>query len=110
MKNKYIIIIFVLLFSFTSLYTYADTPIKKLGRGVCNFFTSPLEITKGIQDVYNESGIFAAFTWGILRGFFNTGVRAVVGVYEVFTFPIPFPKDYEPILTDPEFFGEDMVF
>ena len=29
--------------------------------------------------------------------------RAVVGVYEIATFPIPLPKDYEPIITDPEF-------
>ena len=40
----------------------------------------------------------------------TAGNRAVVGAYEVVTFPIPLPSDYEPILTDPEFFGEEALF
>jgi len=110
MVKKYFIFLLVLVMIFYSINAYADTPIKKLGRGFCNIVTCPMEFPKGIQDVYDEGGIFAALTWGILKGVFNTGVRAVVGVYEVVTFPIPFPKDYEPILTDPEFIGEDALF
>jgi hypothetical protein len=37
-------------------------------------------------------------------------VRAVVGVYEIATFPIPLPKGYGPILKDPEFFFEEMIW
>jgi len=107
MIKKYFIVILVLVMFFCSINAYADTPIKKLGRGFCNIFTSPLELFKGIQDANNEGGFLAAFTWGILKGLFDTGVRAGVGVYEVVTFPIPFPKNFEPILSDPEFFAEE---
>ncbi len=79
-------------------------PIKKLGRGVSNLVTCPLEFTKGIGDAKDERGIFAAMTWGVLQGTFNIVKRAMVGVYEIVTFPIPLPRDYKPILTDPEFF------
>lgn len=106
-KLSIFILIISLVFSFT-LNCYADTPIKKLGRGLCNIITCPFEIFKGIQDANNENGFLAAFTWGILQGLFKTGVRAVVGAYEVVTFPMPFPRDYEPILKDPEFFAEDL--
>ena len=84
-----------------------DGPIEKLGRGVANVATCPLELIKGMDDAKQESGLFAAVTWGILQGTFNIVKRAVVGVYEVVTFPIPLPRDYAPILTDPEFFWED---
>ncbi len=111
MKKKLnIVMILILLMTVFAVFAYADTPIKKLGRGICNIVTCPLELFKGIQDTNNENGFFAALTWGILKGTFNTGVRAVVGAYEVVTFPFPIPSDYEPILTDPEFFGEETVF
>ncbi len=108
-KLNFAIILIVLMTVFT-VFAYADTPLKKLGRGVCNIVTCPLELLKGIQDAHNENGFFAALTWGVLKGAFNTGVRAVVGAYEVVTFPFPIPSDYEPILTDPEFFGEEALF
>ena len=84
-----------------------DGPIEKLGRGVANVVTCPLELMKGMDDAKQESGLFAAVTWGILQGTFNIVKRAAVGVYEIATFPIPLPKDYAPILTDPEFFWEE---
>lgn len=87
---------------------FADDPMKKLGRGVSNVFLSPMELLKGIGDANVEHGWFAAGTWGFLQGLVKGGIRAVVGVYEVVTFPIPLPKGYGPILTDPEFFFEDV--
>ena len=111
MKKKLtIVIISILLMTVFTVSAYADTPVKKLGRGICNIVTCPLELFKAMQDIHNEDGFFAALTWGLLKGTFNTGVRAVVGAYEVVTFPFPVPSDYEPILTDPEFFGEETLF
>ncbi|MGB3114118.1 MAG: exosortase system-associated protein, TIGR04073 family [Candidatus Omnitrophota bacterium] len=81
-------------------------PIEKLGRGIANVLTCPFELSKGMGDADEEKGIFAAYTWGVLQGTVNIVKRAVVGVYEIVTFPIPLPKDYEPILTDPEYFLE----
>ncbi|MFQ5952332.1 MAG: exosortase system-associated protein, TIGR04073 family [Candidatus Omnitrophota bacterium] len=83
---------------------YADDALKKLGRGMANVITCPLEVVKGMDDAKQESGIFAACTWGVIQGSFKTLMRAAVGVYEIATFPIPIPEDYQPILTDPEFF------
>lgn len=87
---------------------YCDTAIKKLGRGLANIITSPFEIWEQMKKVNNSEGAIAGCTYGLLKGVAMTGVRAVVGVYETATFPIPFPKDYKPILTDPEFFYEEM--
>lgn len=84
----------------------ANGPVEKLGRGVANVATSPLGLLKGIGDANEESGIFAGLTWGVLQGTVNVVKRAAVGVYEVATFPIPLPKDYAPILDEPEFFLE----
>jgi len=84
----------------------AGTPVKKLGRGLANVVTSPIEFFSGISHANNENGFMAALTWGVIRGLAKTVQRAVVGVYEVATFPIPIPRDYEPIMEDPEFFGE----
>ncbi|NQT22360.1 MAG: exosortase system-associated protein, TIGR04073 family [Candidatus Omnitrophica bacterium] len=107
MTKRYFILVLALIVSLSTISAYADSPIKKLGRGLCNIVSSPLELLQGIQDANNEGGFLAAFTWGVLKGLFQTGVRAGVGVYEVVTFPIPFPKDFEPILENPEFFGEE---
>ena len=84
-----------------------DGPLKKLGRGIANAVTCPLELPKGMEDAKQENGWFAALSWGILMGTYNTAKRFVVGLYEVVSFPIPFPADYKPILTDPEFMWDE---
>ena len=86
---------------------YCDDAGKKLGRGICNAVTFPLEIVEQIKRVNNTDGPMASATYGVLKGVGMAGIRALVGVYEIATFPIPLPKGYKPILTDPEFFLED---
>ena len=81
-------------------------PVKKLGRGLANVVTCPFEIFKGMGDANAKDGIFAGLTWGVLKGTVDTVKRGVVGVYEMATFPVPIPADYDPILEDPEFFLE----
>jgi len=103
--KKIISVLLVVLF--ISSVAFADGPIKKLGRGLANIVTCPLEIIKGVSDANSENGPIAAISFGVLKGVFNTGIRVVVGAYEVITFPIPIPRDYSPILTDPEFFLEE---
>jgi putative exosortase-associated protein (TIGR04073 family) len=80
---------------------------KKLGRGVCNMLTFPLEIPNQISKVNLTDGPMAAYTWGLVKGVGMTAFRALVGAYEVVTFPVALPEGYQPILTDPEFFFED---
>jgi putative exosortase-associated protein (TIGR04073 family) len=71
--------------------------------------TFPLEIPNQISKTNITDGPMAAFTWGIIKGVGMTAFRALVGVYETVSFPVPCPAGYEPILTDPEFFLEDQI-
>jgi len=82
---------------------------KKLGRGVCNLLTFPLEIPNQISKTNITDGPMAAFTWGAIKGVGMTAFRALVGAYETISFPVPCPEGYAPILTDPEFFFEDQI-
>jgi len=81
---------------------FADTPLRKLGRGVANIGTGVLELPINIVAVTEEDGYVAGVTYGIVKGLAWSVLRTMVGVYEVVTFPIPFPQDYEPVL-EPEF-------
>jgi len=100
------LIVFLLAVTFAAP-GYCDDQMKKLGRGLCNMITFPFEFFLQISRVNNTDGPMAAGTWGVLKGIGMSGVRLGVGVYEVVTFPIAAPKDYAPILTDPEFMFEE---
>ncbi|MBU1809268.1 MAG: exosortase system-associated protein, TIGR04073 family [Candidatus Omnitrophica bacterium] len=102
------LVVFLLTVAFTSP-AYCNDPVKKLSRGICNLFTFPLELYTQFADVNDHFGLFAAATWGVLKGVGMSAVRLSVGVYEVATFPIPIPGDYMPILTEPEFYGENLA-
>ncbi|MFA5146346.1 MAG: exosortase system-associated protein, TIGR04073 family [Candidatus Omnitrophota bacterium] len=108
MKNTITIGLITLSLLASANYAECDTAIKKLGRGVANIGTAPIEVVEQIKRVNDTDGPIAGVTYGVLKGVFMTGVRVLVGAYEVVTFPIPFPKNYGPILRDPEFFFEDM--
>jgi len=111
MRNKLVsLFVIISICIFHIIPAFSDTPFRKLGRGIANVATCPLEVFKGIQDANKDQGFVAAFTWGILQGVFKCAVRGVVGAYEVVTFPIPVPKDYDAIVTDPEFFGAESIF
>ena len=100
------LIVFLLTIAFT-VPGYCDDPTKKLGRGLCNMVTFPFELCLQTSRVNNSDGPMAAATWGLLKGIGMSCVRLGVGVYEVLTFPIAEPKDYAPILRDPEFMFEE---
>jgi len=106
-KMLLMVIVAMLVLGAAAQNAYCDDALKKLGRGVCNCITFPFEIFEQIKRVNLSDGPAAACTWGILKGVGMAGVRAVVGVYEVATFPVPLPKEYKPILKDPEFFSEE---
>jgi putative exosortase-associated protein (TIGR04073 family) len=98
------VLISVLIVSLISVQSpcYAQNMLRKLGRGAANVATSVLEIPKSIQESFYDDGPVAASTYGILDGIYKFAVRTVVGVFEVATFPIPFPSEYMPIV-EPEF-------
>ena len=86
---------------------YCQDYTKKLGRGLANVITFPLEVPEQITRVNESDGPTAAITYGLLKGLGMMLVRAAAGVYEIATFPFPVPKDYKPLLTDPEFLLSD---
>lgn len=83
---------------------YCGGPREKLGRGISNIFTCPLEIPNRIKKVYGDLGFLEASTYGLVQGVVMTGFRLGAGLVELATFPFPFPGNYEPILDDPEYF------
>ena len=85
-----------------------DDYLKKLGRGIANVVTCPYEISNQVTKSYQEDGQWAGFTVGVVKGLVMMPVRAAVGVYEIATFFVPIPKNYKPILVDPEFFADDV--
>ena len=82
-------------------------PLRKLGRGLANIITFPMEVPNRISEVNNTDGPMAGITYGLVKGIVMSGFRALIGAYEVGTFLIPMPKDYKPIIKDPEFMLED---
>jgi len=80
----------------------AQTPQKKLLRGVTNAITGWVELPKNIYDTSVEENIVSGLTVGTIKGFGMAIVRTGAGVYEVVTFPFDIPEDYVPIL-DPEY-------
>ncbi len=78
-----------------------DNPGSKLGRGLTNVVTSPLEyILQTVKLAKDHDGATAVFggwangTWFMIQ-------RVCVGVYEIVTFPVPLPAKYGPVL-DPD--------
>lgn len=101
----------VLLFAVTlTSPAFCDTASTKLGRGLANILTFPLEVPEQVSRINNSDGPFAASTVGIIKGLGWAFGRVCVGLYETATFMIPFPKGYKPILRDPEYFLENSNF
>ena len=82
--------------------SYADGSARKLGRGLANVLTAPLELVRVPTLLGENEGGIAALTVGIIQGFKASVIRAAVGVFEAATFFTPFPHGFLPILK-PEF-------
>lgn len=104
MKKIPILFLILMILSGAAAPAYCGGPVEKLGRGIANVLTFPFEIPHQISETNNQNGLTAALSYGVLNGIFMAGVRALAGVYEIATFPIPAPGSFGPILTDPEFF------
>jgi putative exosortase-associated protein (TIGR04073 family) len=75
-------------------------PEQKLGRGISNTFEIARmgDMRRSIEQTAVFESPSAGYTGGAIRGLDRTLVRTGVGVFEVFTFPIPMPgSGYGPI-------------
>lgn len=75
----------------------------KLGRGVVNFFTSPVEIPRLIDHVGRRSGPGQGWTVGLVQGAARMFVRAGAGILETVTFPFNFPDENKAPIFLPEY-------
>lgn len=79
----------------------AGDAITKLGRGVENVITSPVEFLTQYAVMGESGNPVVRVVGGTIYGLGMMAVRILGGVYEIVTFPVPLPKGYEPVL-DPE--------
>ncbi len=82
----------------------ASGAVGKLFRGGVNLVTGWVEIPKRVQETSQRSGIAAGLTWGLLRGLGYGFIRTAGGLYELVTFPVPAPAEYQPIMQPPFIF------
>ncbi|AKJ64508.1 exosortase system-associated protein, TIGR04073 family [Kiritimatiella glycovorans] len=77
---------------------YMEKIMRKLGRGVANVASSPIELLSNMQDVTEDSGLLAGLTYGTVRGVGHGVARIGVGAAEILSFYVP----SEPVI-HPEF-------
>lgn len=82
--------------------SYAHGAMTKLGRGAANVVTAPLELLRVPMLVSRKDGGLAGISVGVARGAWAGLVREAAGLIEVITFPVPIPKNFEPLVR-PEF-------
>ena len=81
----------------------ADNPTQKFGRGIANIVTAPVEIAKQVDQEWKKSSEDKKNTGiGVAKGFvkglaFTIG-RFGSGLWDVVTFPLQTPKNYEPLM------------
>ncbi len=81
---------------------YMDGVWRKLGRGVANIGTGPLEILRTPALVGRADGYISAMTVGMLQGAWRVLLREVTGVFEIVTFAVEIPDNFAPLMK-PEF-------
>ena len=86
----------------------------KLGRGFANFFTGVVEVPKNISREWRKSDPVTGFVVGGVKGIGWAGTRMAVGAFDVVTFPVPVPANYEPLMQPPtplpEVWGEQLPY
>ncbi len=87
------------------VYREASTSHKifhKLGRGATNLLTGWIEIPRYIAKEWREYDPFTGFFVGGAEGCAWAVGRTATGAYDICTFFLPIPADYEPLM-EPEF-------
>lgn len=77
-----------------SLKAWAQDPIHKMGRGVVNVLTGWIELPKQVQLGKQEDNPLMGIGRGLAKGAGLMVLRSGIGLYEVITFPLPYPKGF----------------
>ncbi|HLD69595.1 MAG TPA: exosortase system-associated protein, TIGR04073 family [Candidatus Omnitrophota bacterium] len=78
------------------------TPVRKLQRGFLNVVLSPIEIAEQMSVEERRSLVEPTWAFGFMRGTAYMVGRTLIGIYEMLSFPLPLPANYEPVV-EPEF-------
>ena len=78
------------------------TMLRKLQRGFLNIALSPIEVSNELSKEKKNDTFPPSWVAGLGRGTFFMVGRALTGAYEMVTFPVPYPANYQPVLK-PEF-------
>lgn len=82
--------------------SFAAQVSKKLGRGLANVITAPLELIRVPMLLGRREGGLSAVTVGVIRGVGAAVIREGAGLLEAVTCFVPYPK-YAAPLVKPEF-------
>lgn len=102
MRNVMVMAIF-LSCVFASNSFGAGGPVDKAKRGIISVVTAPIEIPKEIRAhwIKGSEKTYHVGVWilcGFVKGTVMMTARIGSGVWDVVTFPIKTPKNYEPLL------------
>ncbi len=86
----------------------------KLGRGFANLFTGVVEVPKNISREWRRSDPATGVIVGGVKGVGWAATRMAVGAFEIVTFPVPVPPNYEPMMLPetplPDVWGEQLPY
>ena len=75
-------------------YAEGSGPFTKFGRGITNIIMSPAEIIYQPMKMREDHNAMVSWIGGIPKGIVFFPVRLLLGVYDLITFPLPWPKSY----------------
>jgi putative exosortase-associated protein (TIGR04073 family) len=70
----------------------------KLARGIANIGLGWIDLPKQTYLIGRKEGWLRGLVRGPIDGFGLWLARAVAGGYEILTFPVPVPKNYQPLI------------
>lgn len=98
MNKKTAAILLLLILAAGPKTALAEDAVIKLSRGIVNIATSPLEYFVQYNISAEENNPLVGLLGGVFYGTGFTVARIVSGAYDIVTFPIPLPRDYEPLM------------
>jgi putative exosortase-associated protein (TIGR04073 family) len=93
-------------------WAYAEEgPLAKLGRGVVNVVSAPVEIPKQVRAYWIEGSQYTMHIsfWifsGLVKGVAETAKRTGSGLWDIVSFPWEKPADFQPLLKPDYVFQE----
>lgn len=108
--NRIIIVFMILILWFTPRVYAENNAGKKFYRGMVNIVTAPVEIPKQARAYWIEGAqktdhILVWIGCGTVWGMVQTIKRTGSGLWDIISFPLEKPNDYDPLLM-PEFVFE----